>query len=161
MNATSLWALHFHVFLRGCSPMHMRQAEAVFALAPIQPDGGTSALESSCNYIRIVEGVSLTTHVTWDPRRLANFRNTANPLAVPHPGRTSSGATIPAAHWVHPTAVGEPALWLPPVPSTGPQSPADVSGLVGSRDGYVVMTQSTGLAEFQATRVLGFILNRL
>lgn len=133
----------------------------MFALAPIQPHGGTSALESSCNYIGIVEGVSLTTDVTWDPRRLANFRNTANPLAVSQPGRTPSGATISAAHWVHLTVAGEPALWLSPVPSTGPLSPADVSELLGSRDGYVVMTQSTGLAEFQATRVLGFILNRL
>ncbi len=147
--------------VHACSLLPMREAEGVFAVPPGPPPNGTSALESSCTYLGIIQGVSLTTDVTWDRRRLANFRNTANPLAISRPGTTPSGATITAFHWVHLTVAGEPALWLSPVPSTGPGSPTGVSELLGSKHGYVLMTQSTGLDEFQATRVLGIMLSRL
>ena len=147
--------------VHACSLVSVREAGAVFAVAPGQPPTGTSALESTCTYTGTVQGVSLTTDVTWDPRRLTNFQHAASPLAVSLPGRTPTGATIPALHWVHLTVGGEPALWVSPVPSTGPGSPAGVSELLGSKDGYVVMTQSTGLDERQATRVLGIMLHRL
>ena len=131
------------IAVRACSLVSTGDAEAVFADAPSQPPSGMSALESSCTYVGIIEGVSLTTDVTWDPRRLANFWNMANPLAISLPGKTSTGATIPALHWVHLTVAGQPALWLSPVPSIGPGSPTGVSELLGSKAGCVVMTQST------------------
>jgi hypothetical protein len=141
--------------------MSTKQAEPVFAVAPTPPHGATSSLESSCTYFGTVAGVTLTTNVTWDPLRLANFQKLANPLAVSLPGKTPTGETIPAVHWVHVTVTGEPALWLSPAPSTGPGTPTGVSELLASKHGYVVMTQSTGLDESQATRVLGMMLDRL
>jgi hypothetical protein len=147
--------------VHACSLMSAKQAEPVFAVAPSPPHGETSSLESSCNYFGTVAGVSLTTNVTWDPRRLANFQQSANPLAVSLPGKTPTGQTIPAFHWVHVTVAGEPALWLSPVPSTGPLSPTGVSELLAAKHGYVAMTQSVGLDESQATRVLGMMLDRL
>jgi len=147
--------------VHACSLVSVNQAEAIFAVVPSPPHGATSTLESSCTYFGTFDGLWLTTDVTWDPRRLANFRGAASPLSVSEPGRTPSGATLPAPHWVHLTVAGEPALWLSPVPSTGPGSPADVSELLASKDGYVVMTQSTGLLEVQATRVLTLMLDRL
>ncbi len=133
----------------------------MFAVPSTPPYGGTSRLESSCLYFGTADGVTLTTNVTWDPRRLSNFRATANPLAVSLPGKTPTGATIPALHWTHVTVGGEPALWLSPVPTTGPGSPTNVSELLAAKHGYVAMVQSNGLTQSQATRVLGMMLDRL
>ena len=147
--------------VHACSLVSVRQLESVFPVVPHPPHGGTSTLESTCTYPGTFEGMSLTTDVTWDPRRLANFQGAASPLAVQEPGRTPTGATIPALHWVHLTVAGEPALWLSPVPSTGPVSLNGTSELLASKDGYMVMTQSTGLQQFQVARVLGIMLHRL
>jgi len=92
------------------------------------------------------------------PAESRHFQKLANPLAVSLPGNTPSGETIPTVHWVHVTVSGEPALWLSPAPSTGPDTPTGVRELLASKHGYVVMTQSTGLDESQAKRVLGMML---
>lgn len=147
-----------------CSPMPTSEAATVFATGASPPHDATatsSPHQSMCFYPGTGSGVHLNTTVSRDPRRLTNFQHEDSPLTVSLPGRTPTGATIPAIHFVHLTVAGKSALRLSPVPCTGVGSPANLTEIIGSKKGYVVTVQSTGLSQHQATQVLGIMLSHL